>query len=146
MPGLHTAPTSGKNQKIIYWLQNIKKFTTKTTRKFMEKLSGSLQNASFRISGGSGLFSPIQVALKVTIQWLRITPDPTQCLQDWGGVIKNMGKNTTQVLHLVNNLPHYIGYSYSFGIGTGGLYICPKQYSPYHVTIRVATEGKVPIQ
>ena len=87
-----------------------------------EKLAGSLQNASFGIPGGSGLFSPIQVMLKVTRQWLRVTPDLTQCLQDWGGVIKHIGKHTTQVHQLANNLPHYIGYSDSCGIGMGGIW------------------------
>ena len=34
-----------KNLKIIKWLQNIKRFTTKTPRKVMEKLAGSLKHA-----------------------------------------------------------------------------------------------------
>ena len=120
-PGLHTAPTSGKNLKILDRIQNIKMFTTKTPRKVMEKLAGSLQHASFGIPGGSGLFSPIQVALKGTSQWLSVTPNLTQCLKVWGAVIKHMGRHTTQVRRLVNNLPHYIGYSDSCGIGTGGV-------------------------
>ena len=33
-----------------------------------------------------------------------------------------MGRHTTQVRQLVKNLPHYIGYSYSCGIGTGGVW------------------------
>ena len=72
----------------------------------MEKLAGSLKHASFGIPGGTGLFSPMQVALEGTNQWLRITPDLTQCLQDWGVIIKYMGRHTTQVRQMVNNLPH----------------------------------------
>ena len=68
------------------------------------------------------MFSPIQVALKGTSQWLRVTPDLTQFLQYWGAIIKNIGKHTIQVRELVKNLPHYIGYSDSCGIGTGGVW------------------------
>ena len=85
----------------------------------MGKLEGRLQHASFGIQGGEGIFSPIQVDLKGTSQWLHITPDLTKCLQDWGGIRNHMGRKTTQVHHLVNKLPHYIGYSCSCGIGTG---------------------------
>ena len=98
-------------------------FTTKTPQKGIEKLAGSLQNASFGIPGGEGLFSSIQVATKGTSQWLRITPDLTQCLQNWGTIIKHTGRHKTQVHQMVNNLPHYIRYSYSCGIGTGGVWI-----------------------
>ena len=76
----------------------------------MEKLAGRLQHASFGIPGGAGLFSPVQVALKGTRQWLRVTLNLTQCLQDWRDIIKHMGRHTTQVRQLVNNFPHYIGY------------------------------------
>ena len=69
-----------KINKILGRIQNIKKFTTKKPRKVMEKLAGSLHQASFRIPGWAGNFSPIQVALKDTRQWLRITPNLTQCL------------------------------------------------------------------
>ena len=58
----------------------------------MEKLSGNLQHASFGIPGGAGMLSPIHVALQGTIHWLRITPELTQCLQDWGGNYKAHGK------------------------------------------------------
>ena len=97
----------------------------------MEKLAGSLHHALLGIPGGAELLSPIQVALKVTSQWLRVTPDLKIILQDWGAIIKHMGRHTTQVRQLVKNLPHYIGYSYSCGIGTGGVWtdvlnkICP---------------------
>ena len=75
----------------------------------MEKLAGRLHHKLFGIPGGEEMFSPVQVALKGTSQWLLVTPDLTQCLQDWGAIIKHMGRHTTQVLHLVNNLLHYIG-------------------------------------
>ena len=87
-PGLHTAPTPRKIRKTLDRLQNIKRFTKKTPMKVKEKLAGSLQHASFVIPGGVGLFLPIQVVLKGTIQWLRITPDLTKYLQDWGGDYK----------------------------------------------------------
>ena len=111
-----------KNRKILDRLQNIKKFTTKTPRKVMEKIAGRLQHLSFGIPGGTGLFSPIQVALKGTIQWLRIIPDLAQCLQDWGEIINHMGRHTTQVRQMLNNLSHHVGYSDSCGIGAGGVW------------------------
>ena len=118
----HCAYQQKKNRKILERLQNIKRFTTKTPSKVMEKLAGSLHHALFGIPGGAGMFPPIQVELKGTRQWLRVTPDLTQCLQDWGDIIKYMGRYTTQVRQLVNSLPQYIGYSYSCGIGTGGVW------------------------
>ena len=58
-----------------------------------------------------------------------------------------MRRHNTQVLQMVNKLPHYIGYSDSCEIGTGGgLVICPKQDRPYHLAIRVATKVKWTIQ
>ena len=105
-----------KNRKILDRIQNIKRFTTKTPRKVMEKLADSLQHISLDIPVGVGLFS---VTLQGTIQWLRITPDLTQYLQDWAAVINHMGRHTTQVRQLVNKLTHYIVYSDSCGIGTG---------------------------
>ena len=62
-------------------------------------------------------------------------------------IIKHMGRHTTQFQQLVNKLPHYIGYSDSCGIVTGGgMNIWPKQYRPYHLAIIVATKGKWTIQ
>ena len=60
--------------------------------------------------------------MKDTSQWLRISPNLAQCLQNRGKIIKHMGRHTTQVHQLVNNLPHYTGYSDSCGIGTGGVW------------------------
>ena len=62
---------------ILKRLQNIKRFTTKTTRKVMKKLAGSLLHTLFGIKGGAGLFSSIHVVLKGTSQWLRVTPNLT---------------------------------------------------------------------
>ena len=95
---------------------------TKTPRKVTEILADSLQHALFGVPGGSGLSSSIHVALKVTSQRLHDTPNLKRCLQYWGAIIKHMGRHKTQVRQLVNNLPHYIGYSDSCGIGTGGVW------------------------
>ena len=73
----HCAYQRGGKRKVLDRLQNIKTFTTKANRKFMEKLAGSLQHALFSIPEGGGLFLPIKVALKGTRQWLCIKPDLT---------------------------------------------------------------------
>ena len=64
----YTLRLSAKKKKIFERLHNIKKVTTKTPRKVMEKHAGSFQHASFGIPGGADIFSPIQVALKGTSQ------------------------------------------------------------------------------
>ena len=117
----HCAYQRQKNEKSSNSFRTSRFSRQKPPKKVMEKLAGSLHHALLVIPGGADLFSPIQVALKVTSQWLRVTPDLKIILQDWGAIIKHMGRHTTQVRHLVKNLPHYIGYSYSCGIGTGGV-------------------------
>ena len=118
----HFACQRKQIKQILERLHSIKKLRTKTPIKILEKLSGSLQQEYLGIPGGAGLFSPPQVALAVTSQWLRITPNLTQCLSNWGLIVKHMGKHPTQVRHLVNKFPNFIGYSDSFGIITGGVW------------------------
>ena len=129
--GLHTAPTSRKTLKSLNGFTTSISSQQKTPRKFMEELSGSLQHVSFRIPGGTGVFSPIHVALKGTIQWLHIITNLTQCFYDWGVIINHMGKHPNQVRHMVNKLQNYIRYSDSCGVGTGGgMDIRPKKIGP----------------
>ena len=111
-----------KVAKVLQRLTKIKKFKRKIPHKALDKLAGSLEHASFGIPGGAGLFSPIQQALVGNKQWIKVTQDLTQCFQDWGAMIKYMATNPTHVLQLVKGLPHYVGFSDSCGIGTGGVW------------------------
>ena len=111
-----------KVTKVLQRLSKIKKFKRKIPRKALDQLAGSLEHASFGIPGGAGLFSPIQQGLVGNKQWIKVKPDLTQCFQDWGAIIKYMASNPTHVLQLVKGLPHYVGFSDSCGIGTGGVW------------------------
>ena len=110
-----------KCDKILQRLKNIQKFRSKIPRKVLEEVDGSLQHAAFGLPGGSGLFSPIQHALKRSKLWVKVTSQLTECFHDWGAIIKHMRKHSTSILQLVKHFPHYIGYSDSCRLGTGGV-------------------------
>ena len=87
-----------------------------------QKLAGKLQHASFGIPGGKSLFSPIQRAMARNPDFINITKELITILEDWRYIIQYMIKNPTSVLQLINEYPHYLGYSDSCGIGTGGVW------------------------
>jgi hypothetical protein len=104
--------------------QLINKITSKkrvSLNKF-QKLAGKLQHASFGIPGGAGLFSPIQRAMSKNPDFINITKELITILHDWRYMIHFMTKNPTSVLQLIVDYPHYIGYSDSCGLGTGGIW------------------------
>ena len=110
-----------KCDKILHRLANIKKFKRKIPSNVLDKINGSLQHASFGIPGGSGLFSPVQMAMQGTKPWIAVSSELTQCFNDWGAIIKHMKRTPTSVLQLVKTFPHYIVYSDSCRLGTGGV-------------------------
>ena len=99
----------------------MKKFKRKILCKILDELIGSLQHASFGIPGGSECFSPVQMAMKGTNPWIAVTLELTQCFNDWGAIVKHIKRIPTSVLQLVNDFPHYIRYSDSCILGTGGV-------------------------
>ena len=85
-----------------------------------EKLAGKLQHASYGIPGGTGLFTPIQMAMAKSPLFINLTPDLKQALEGWRYFIRYLEKNPTSVLQLVSNYPDYIGYCDACGLGVGG--------------------------
>ena len=85
--------------------------------------------------------------MKGASQWLRITPNLTQCLNDWGVIIKHMEKtyySGPPVVEQADKLHQILRYLWNRH--GGSLYIRPKQNRPYHLARRKSIEGKVTLQ
>lgn len=89
-----------------------------------QKLAGKLQHASYGISGGKGLFSPIWSAMAANPPFIRITPELKQTLFDWRVVIQKLADAPTHITLLVPKSPSYLQYTDACGLGAGGV-ICP---------------------
>jgi hypothetical protein len=87
-----------------------------------QKLAGKLQHASFGLPGGTGLFSPIQMAMLGDPQFINLSADLKQALSDWKHIIRVMMNNPTSVLQLISDYPDYIGYSNTCKLGAGGVW------------------------
>ena len=110
-----------KCEKIRILTKNIITSKRISLNKF-QKLAGKLQHASFGIPGGAGLFSPIQRAMANNPDFINITKELITILEDWRYMIQYLIKHPTSVLQLIVEFPHYLGYSDSCGIGTGGVW------------------------
>ena len=113
-----TLPAS-KCQKIRSLIKKILKMSRCSLKKY-QKLAGKLQHASYGIPGGTGLFTPIQMAMAGNPLFINLTPDLKQALEDWRYFIRYLEKNPTSVLQLISNYPDYIGYCDACGLGVGG--------------------------
>ena len=97
-----------------------------------QKIAGKLQHASFGIPGGSGLFSPIQHAMKDTPEFITLTPLLRQTLADWSYMINFLKDHPTHISKLVEDYPAFIGYSDACGMGAGGIWCSgTKPLSPF---------------
>jgi hypothetical protein len=110
---------SKKCNDIIVFIRKILKIKRPSLNKY-QKLAGKLQHASFGIPGGTGLFTPIQMAMSGNPQFVPLTSELKCILKDWQYMIKYMDTTPTSILQLVQDYPDYIGYSDSCGMGTGG--------------------------
>lgn len=110
-----------KCNEIIKMIRKLIKQKRASLNKF-QKMAGKLQHASFGLPGGTSLFSPIQRAMAGDPDFINITPDIKQVLQDWRYIIQIMMKQPTSVLQLVVNYPDYIGYSDACRLGAGGIW------------------------
>ena len=87
-----------------------------------QKIAGKLQHASFGIPGGKGLFSPLQMALHGSPQFITITDTLKSIFTDWKYIINYMKNNLTSVQQLVPKYPSYLGYSDACKLGAGGVW------------------------
>jgi hypothetical protein len=110
-----------KCKAITLLIKKITKCKRISLNKF-QKLTGKLQHASFGIPGGTSLFSPLQRAMASNPDFVNITNELIIILTDWRYMIQFLHKHPTSVLQLTVELPNYIGYSDSCGIGTGGVW------------------------
>jgi hypothetical protein len=112
------------DKKCIEIIKMIKKMLHRknSSLKKYQKLAGKLQHASFGIPGGSGLFSPIQVAMRGDPPVITLSTTLKQILADWRYIIHFMMKNPTSVLQLLAEYPAYVGYSDACGVGVGGIW------------------------
>ena len=79
-------------------------------------MAGKLQHALFGIPGGSGLFSPIQHAMRMNKEFVPLTPVLRQTLKDWSYMVNFLKLHPTHVTKLVDEFPSYMGYSDACGI------------------------------
>jgi hypothetical protein len=110
-----------KCNEIIRMIKKMIKRKNSSLKKY-QKLAGKLQHASFGIPGGTGLFSPIQVAMRGDPPFITLTATLKQVLADWRYIIHFMMKHPTSVLQLLSDYPTYVGYSDACGAGAGGIW------------------------
>ena len=101
-------------------LRQLRKSNRASLNRF-QRVAGRLQHAAMGMPGGKALFTPIDMAMKGDPEYITLTPVLRQCLEDWQYFINHMKRNPTSVLQLVCHSPHYINYTDSCGLGTGGI-------------------------
>jgi hypothetical protein len=120
-----------KCQAIISLLNSTLKVKRASLNKF-QKIAGKLQHASFGIPSGRSLFSPIQMAMKGSPDFITITEELKIILTDWRYIIKYLQKNPTSVSQLVKQFPSYIGYTDACRLGAGGAWLSgTKHIAPF---------------
>eukprot|EP00957_Ditylum_brightwellii_P201232 15324689-Ditylum_brightwellii.AAC.1 len=62
---------------------------------------GKLQHASYGIQGGTGIFSPLQMAMKGSPDYIRLIPWIQEALIDWTFLVKYLKAHPTLVRQLV---------------------------------------------
>ena len=142
-PGLYTAHTSGKKSKHSRPASELQEVRNKKIKEKSWKTCE--QNSAQIVRNPRGVravftYSGCDEGHKSLVSH---NTRPNTISPRLGGGYKTHGRHTTKVRHLVNNLPKYIGYSYSCRIGTGGsLDIWSKQDRAYYVAIIMAIDGK----
>ena len=81
----------------IAQIKKVLKYKAIPLKPFQE-IIGKLQHASFRIPGGSGLFSQLQMALKGTPPYIAVTASIRTTLEDCQTIIHHMMRHPTRIL------------------------------------------------
>ena len=84
-----------------------------------QKLAGKLQHASLGIPSGRSLFAPLDIAIRGDLDFITITPNLCQCLEDWWCLVQCMTKVPTSVIELIIRPPSYISYTYACKLVAG---------------------------
>jgi hypothetical protein len=111
-----------KSDTICTTIRSILKQQKISLNKF-QQIAGKLQHASFGMTGGKGLFSPLQRALIGNPPFVHLTPALKQTLSYWRNIVRQIAKQPTSVLQLVMELPSFIGYSDACKLGAGGTWV-----------------------
>ena len=121
-----------KSDKIVKLIRKILKSRSIPLKRF-QKLAGKLQHASIGIPGGSGLFSPLQMAMIGNPAYVIIDAYLAETLKDWRTIIHYMKNNPCSVLQLVTDFPNFIGFSDACKLGAGGIWSPGTESCPYVV-------------
>ena len=101
-----------KHQKISKLIKKVSKIKFSPLCKYKE-LVGKLQHASFGITGGKGLFSPIYQALKITASNIPITEHLKADLVNFRTIVNHLSTNTNPVQLMIREYPNYNQYTKS---------------------------------
>ena len=111
-----------KCKKVVKLIRQVSRLKYCPLEKF-QKLAGKLQNASFGIPGGRGLFSQIHMAMKGVPANVKLTAPLLQTLADWRTFVQILAKSPTSVRLLVPDYPHLLQYTDACKLGTGGVIV-----------------------
>ena len=73
--------------------------------------------------GGRGLFRPIQQAMARITAFIILKTSIKTFLGNWRSIVTQVSAQPTSVLHIVQELPSCVSYSYRCKLGAGGFWI-----------------------
>jgi hypothetical protein len=85
------------------------------------------------IPGGTGLFSPLQMALLGNPSYVKIDDYLANTLRDWRTIIHHMKNNPISVKQLIADIPNFVGFSDACKLGAGGIWSPGTSPCPYVV-------------
>ena len=118
-----------KSTAIARLLRKTLKKQRVSIRKF-QQLVGKLQHASFGIPGGRSLFTPFDMAMHTTMDYVEVNPVLRSALQDWRYLVHAVAQKPTSIFQLISRPPAYIGHSDACRLGAGGGVVRRHQRAP----------------
>jgi hypothetical protein len=100
------------------------------SHKQFEKLRGKLWHACIGIPAGKGLMGPIDAELRGAKRLIHVKNNQRlrHALQDFGTLIKVLGRRPTHCKELVVEDPSYIGYCDASKLGAGGVWLSGRRH------------------
>ena len=108
-----------KSKKLTSLLKSTKRKSTVTLNSF-QKIVGKLVLASIGIPKGASLLPAISKRLQTTAEYVTITQNIRQSLNDWRFMLQLLKSRPTSVLELTPKNPCFIGYIDACNTGVGG--------------------------